>query len=55
MFNAQQLIIFFFRFFRKRIIMQTQEANEKLAAQIMIAQNDRDQLLKKIDESNKCR
>jgi hypothetical protein len=35
--------------------MQTQEANEKLAAQIKIAQDDRDQILKKIDESNNCR
>ncbi|KAL3809922.1 hypothetical protein ACHAXA_005336 [Cyclostephanos tholiformis] len=40
---------------QQRIIQQTQEANEKLRAQIKIAQEEKNQLLKKIEESNNCR
>ena len=38
-------------FLRQQILTQTRESNEKLRAQIKIAQDERDQLLNKITES----
>ncbi len=49
-----ELYIYIFFFFQ-RIINQTRESNEKLGAQIKSAQDERNQLLKKIEESDNSR